>query len=125
MSQFLRKPMWIIGAVVVLLACGGEAPQEATADDEDAVALAESLSPSDSGLADLYASSCQTCHTSADSGAPLTGDVEAWADRLDQGMDTLLDHTIDGFGGMPPLGSCMDCSEEDFEALIEFMSSGE
>jgi cytochrome c5 len=30
---------------------------------------------------------------------------------------------INGFGGMPPLGMCMDCSAEEFEALIVFMAS--
>jgi cytochrome c5 len=39
-----------------------------------------------------------------------------------KGMDTLLDNTINGYKGMPPLGMCMDCGEEEFEALIRFMA---
>ena len=38
-------------------------------------------------------------------------------------MDTLLDHSINGFQGMPPLGLCMQCTEADFRALIEFMAA--
>ncbi|MBE0763098.1 cytochrome c5 family protein, partial [Escherichia coli] len=48
------------------------------------------------------------------SGAPLTGDAAAWAPRLAQGIDTLLDHSINGYKGMPPMGMCMQCSEEQF-----------
>jgi len=70
----------------------------------------------------LYAQTCMACHTSAGSGAPQAGDAQAWRARVEQGMDALLEHTIDGRGGMPPLGSCMDCSEADFEGLIRFMS---
>lgn len=36
-------------------------------------------------------------------------------------MDQLLDSVIDGFGGMPPMGLCMDCDADQFEALIDFM----
>ena len=70
----------------------------------------------------IYAQTCMACHTSPGSGAPQAGDREAWQARTAQGMDLLLQHTIDGHRGMPPLGSCMDCSEADFEALIRFMS---
>ncbi|WP_438268982.1 c-type cytochrome [Pseudomonas piscis] len=56
------------------------------------------------------------------SGAPLAGDAKAWAPRLAQGADILLDHSINGYQGMPPMGQCMQCSEEQFLALISFMS---
>jgi cytochrome c5 len=39
-------------------------------------------------------------------------------------MPTLLDHTVSGYKGMPPLGSCGDCGETEFTALIEFMARG-
>lgn len=73
-------------------------------------------------LGRLYLQTCMACHTSAGSGAPQAGDRAAWEPRLRQGMDTLLAHTIDGYKGMPPLGSCMDCTEPQFEALIRFMA---
>jgi cytochrome c5 len=57
------------------------------------------------------------------SGAPLTGDTAAWQPRMQQGMDTLLQHVVEGFGGMPPLGLCFECDEQQFEALIEFMAN--
>ena len=50
------------------------------------------------------------------------GDSEAWASRLSQGNDRLLQNTVEGLNRMPPLGYCMDCSEEDFIAMIHMMA---
>jgi cytochrome c5 len=78
--------------------------------------------PTDAALAQVYDSSCKLCHANPGAGAPLTGDANAWAPRVAQGADTLLDHAINGYNGMPPMGLCMHCSEEQFVALIAFMS---
>ena len=81
------------------------------------------LLPKAPALAELYSSSCLSCHSSGLGGAPQAGDQQAWRPRLSQGMEILLDRTIGGYRGMPPLGSCGDCNEADFRALIEFMAS--
>ena len=81
------------------------------------------LRPADAELSAIYDRSCRSCHTLASTGSPLTGDSAAWAPRLDKGMEQLLDNVINGFGGMPPLGLCMDCNAEQFEALINFMAA--
>lgn len=78
--------------------------------------------PSDPKLAKLYSQTCKACHTNPGTGAPQAGDRAAWAPRMAQGMNVLLDHAVNGYKGMPPMGSCMDCNEKDFEALIHFMS---
>jgi len=83
---------------------------------------AKAATPADEKLAKIYQRSCYACHTVAATKAPLVGDVNDWQPRLDKGMDTLLDSVINGFGGMPPFGMCMDCEAEDFEKLIEFMA---
>jgi cytochrome c5 len=83
---------------------------------------AQSLMPANKELADIYRRSCMSCHTQAQTTAPLTGNTRQWKLRMTQGMDTLLDHVIEGYGGMPPLGLCMECEPEHFEALINFMA---
>lgn len=88
-------------------------------------AASRSLNPADPALAEIYNRSCRSCHTIAATGSPLTGDAAAWAPRLEKGMDTLVDNVVNGFGGMPPFGLCMDCDIEQFEALIRFMATGE
>ncbi|MGC5702744.1 cytochrome c5 family protein [Pseudomonas sp. NFXW11] len=104
-------------ALGLLLSACGEAEPPAAARLE-----AARQSPADPALAQVYASSCQLCHANPASGAPLAGDAKAWAPRVAQGADTLLDHSINGYQGMPPMGQCMQCSEEQFLALISFMS---
>ena len=73
-------------------------------------------------IEDRYNKSCVFCHGSGAAGAPKTGDQAAWAPRLEKGMDTLLEHTRSGIGAMPPRGMCADCSDDEFRALIEYMS---
>ena len=73
--------------------------------------------------ASLYQASCHTCHTVPETGAPQTHDLAAWKPRMAQGEDTLLDHILNGFNGMPPLGQCIECSREDFIALTRFMAA--
>ena len=75
-----------------------------------------------SSVEDKYKSSCTFCHSTGAAGAPKTGDKAAWAPRLEKGMDTLVKNSKSGIGGMPPMGMCTTCTDEDFKALIEYMS---
>ncbi|WP_395600875.1 c-type cytochrome [Pseudomonas sp. B19125] len=83
---------------------------------------ATSTVPTDPALAQVYDTSCKLCHANPAAGAPLAGDKAAWSPRVAQGADTLLDHSINGYNGMPPMGLCMQCSEAQFLALISFMA---
>lgn len=69
-----------------------------------------------------YQNSCVFCHGSGAAGAPKTGDEAAWAPRLEKSMDELVASTRNGKGAMPPMGMCNDCSDEEFKALIEYMT---
>ena len=71
---------------------------------------------------ELYNKSCIACHASGAAGAPKAGDVAAWTPRLAKGMDKLLANTKTGINAMPPKGMCMDCTDAEFKALIQFMS---
>lgn len=69
----------------------------------------------------VYGAACAACHNSGAAGAPVKGDVAGWASRIGKGMDTLTRHTIDGFGAMPAMGMCMDCSEQEVRAAVEYL----
>ena len=97
---------------LALSACGSKSPPVAPT----------SATPDDPKLAKIYDQTCRACHTNPTSGAPLAGDTKAWAPRVAQGMDVLMQHAINGYKGMPPLGSCMDCGEDELKALIKFMA---
>lgn len=77
----------------------------------------------DQRLVEIYVQSCMGCHTVPDSGAPQSHNLAAWAPRLTKGDDVLLDHMVNGFNGMPPLGQCFDCSAEDLTTLMHFMAA--
>ncbi len=36
-------------------------------------------------------------------------------------MDTLYASAISGFLGMPPKGLCMDCSDDELKATVDYM----
>lgn len=104
-------------ATISLAACNQASPPTSSAP------AAASTTTADPAVVRLYGQTCRACHDPRSrTGAPAAGDVQAWAPRLAQGMDVLVDRTINGYKGMPPLGACMDCSEADFTALIRFMS---
>ncbi|WP_404342307.1 c-type cytochrome [Pseudoalteromonas mariniglutinosa] len=69
----------------------------------------------------VYQASCFACHGTGALGAPKS--AEDWAPRLAKGADTLLKHALDGFNAMPPRGTCMDCSDEEISAAIDFMTA--
>lgn len=72
---------------------------------------------------DVYNTKCAACHATGAAGAPKYGTPD-WADRGAKGMDTLLTNAINGIGGMPPRGLCMDCSDDDLKGAIQHMLDG-
>jgi cytochrome c5 len=109
--------IFLFSTLLLVTACGGEAPAGKVSESDS-----RTLQPADQALAEIYNRSCRSCHTVAATGSPLTGDKAAWAPRMEKGINTLLDNVVNGFGGMPPFGLCMDCDADQFEALILFMA---
>lgn len=100
---------------------GSEAEGEAAGDDSDAEGgAAEEID----GEA-VYRTACTVCHGAGIAGAPKTGEASAWEARLEQGMDTLVKHAIEGFQGdagvMPPRGGRSDLSDEQVQAAVQYM----
>ena len=82
--------------------------------------------PAAGGAADgktIYDSTCHVCHATGVANAPKLGDKAAWAPRIKQGMDTLLQSALKGKGAMPPKGGNTSLSDADVRAAIEFMVS--
>ena len=70
-----------------------------------------------------YQTACFACHSTGAAGAPKTGDAAAWAPRLEKGMEALLQSIKNGLNAMPPTGLCPDCTDDEYKALIEYMST--
>ena len=75
---------------------------------------------------DIYAASCQACHLTGASNAPLLGNVEQWAPRIARGKEALYQSVfnginLDGVMVMPVKGLCLDCSDEELMAVVDYM----
>ena len=111
----------LIGLGLLLAACGNDKSGGAAAP----AAAATPPPPASAAVQKIYDTTCHSCHGAPASGAPQAGDTKAWAPRIAQGKDAVLSHVINGYKGMPPMGLCMQCSEDDFVAVTEWMSGGQ
>ena len=73
----------------------------------------------------VFNEACIVCHGNGIGGAPLLTDTANWAPRIEQGVETLRSHAIDGFTGsagyMPPKGARLDLSDQDIHAAVDYM----
>jgi cytochrome c5 len=70
----------------------------------------------------LLQANCVQCHARRGTGAPQMGDAQAWKERARAGEERMLASVVLGGNGMPPLGYCGACNEQDLRALIRFMA---
>lgn len=72
-----------------------------------------------------YQRNCGSCHDTGVAGAPKTGDVEAWKERIAMGTDNLTRSVIDGMQGysgvMPPRGGNPKLTDAEIRAAVEFI----
>jgi cytochrome c5 len=71
----------------------------------------------------VYDTTCTACHTAGVANAPKPGDKAAWAPRLKQGTDALLQSVIKGKGAMPPKAGNPALTDAEIRAAIDFMVS--
>jgi S-disulfanyl-L-cysteine oxidoreductase SoxD len=74
----------------------------------------------------VYNNVCVACHSPPGiGGAPALGDSVAWAARIEGGMDTLVDHALNGYSGstgiMPRKGGRVDLSDAEIIEAVEYM----
>ena len=72
---------------------------------------------------DVYNGACMACHTTGAGGAPVLGDVAAWADRIAKGTAAMHDAGVIGVPGtgMIAKGGCMNCSDDEIYAAVDYM----
>jgi cytochrome c5 len=101
------------------------APDTARDDDPAAAATALGFQIDMTTGEQVNAQACATCHAQGIAGAPITGDAEAWAPRIDKGMETLIRHSIEGFQGnagvMPPRGGVATLTDDEVASAVVYM----
>jgi len=71
----------------------------------------------------VYGAACFVCHGTGAAGAPKLGDKAAWAPRIAQGMDALVNNALHGKNAMPPKGGRMDLADDDVRAAVAYLVS--
>jgi len=74
----------------------------------------------------VYNESCFACHAAPGvGGAPVTGDGDAWAARVAQGRELMIEHAINGYEGsaglMPAKGGRLDFSDDEVIAAVDYI----
>ena len=119
-----------VGAKVTEVAAAPEpvaAPEPAAAPAPAAapepVAEPVQIAQADDGfdLQATYQMFCFACHSTGLSGAPLPGDAEAWAPRMEKGRDEIVEIMNRGLNAMPPKGLCMTCTDDQLWELSQYM----
>lgn len=88
-----------------------------------AVTAAPEPAATEFDVAATYQMSCFACHGTGAAGAPVLGDQEAWAARMEKGIDSVMANVMTGLNAMPAKGLCMTCSDDDLRALVDYMVS--
>ena len=70
---------------------------------------------------EIYEAACSTCHAIGLAGAPLFGSKVIWGERANEDLSVLVETVTNGLGGMPPMGMCMDCSQEELTNSVQYM----
>jgi len=68
----------------------------------------------------LYTTVCAVCHTTGAAGAPKPGSAQM-AERAEKGLDALVQTAVNGVNTMPARGGRADLSDEQIQAVVEFM----
>lgn len=71
----------------------------------------------------VYQQFCSTCHKTGVANAPKFADKAAWEPRIAKGKDVLYQSAMNGVAGtaMTPKGSCMNCSDDELKAAVDYM----
>jgi cytochrome c5 len=96
------------------------ATKEAAAPQTQAAAPAK---PAAANGKAIYDKTCIACHQVSVAGSPRLGDKAAWAPRIQQGHDALVQSVIKGKGAMPPKAGNPSLSDAEIRAAVDFMVS--
>ena len=109
--------------VLLLVGCGdADGPDGGSgAGASEAAATAETASREPAAIYGRY---CVNCHGTGMAGAPMVGPEHRliWSEEIEEeGFPHLVRIAIEGQNGMPPRGTCFDCSDAEIEATVLYM----
>lgn len=73
---------------------------------------------------EVFNATCTSCHSTGVAGAPKMGDAGDWgARKAARQIDGLYQSALNGLNAMPPKGLCMDCSDDEIKATVDYILS--
>jgi cytochrome c5 len=128
---FVAPVLLIIG--LVFFVAKGDLPSTSTMDPELAIAMRiqpvgsvalrdgnRALQPGDA----VYRAQCAACHDAGLVGAPMFGSVGDWTARISQGLELLVQHTLEGKGNMGAQGGGAFSDIEIARAVVFLANAG-
>ncbi len=97
------------------------APSAATAASTPAPSAIVAVSAKAKGGEEVYKAVCSMCHAAGLLNAPKFGDKAAWAPRIAQGQNTLVQHAINGIRSMPARGGNADLTDVEVGNAVAYM----
>ena len=70
----------------------------------------------------VFTAVCTSCHSAGVLGAPKIDDKAAWTPRVQQGLDVLVNHAVNGIRSMPARGGDPTLSDEEITNAIVYMT---
>ena len=111
-------------------AVGEEMPSEAKAPETAEVAAEKTTGETGGNTGEtVFKGLCVNCHGVAALATmvPQAGDKAAWGPRIEQGIDTLHSHALNGFTGnmgmMPAKGGNPALTDEEVKAAVDYIVS--
>lgn len=71
----------------------------------------------------VFQAVCAACHTAGVAGAPKLGDAAAWAPRIKEGYEAMLNIALHGKGGMPAKGGNPALSDYEVARAVVYMAN--
>ncbi len=87
------------------------------------LAVSFTATADDDAAEKTYKEACGVCHDAGVANSPKLGDKEAWAPRIEKGIDALYETSIKGKGAMPAKGGRANLSDDAVKAVVDYMVS--
>ena len=90
---------------------------------ELAQAVAEGSASGGKSGEEVYKAVCSMCHQAGMLNAPKFGDTQAWAARISQGYETLVQHALKGIRSMPAKGGNASLTDAEVAGAVLYMTN--
>lgn len=69
----------------------------------------------------VYEAACAVCHQNGLAGSPIFGDKSSWGNRTNKSLEELTYSVKNGLRGMPAMGLCINCSDQELENAVSYI----